>query len=311
MLRQPDRRQYQLDDVFEQLRQREASLSSQCAPVNQTPNVEVSRYNFNAAFQEYRHILRLREVRRSVNSDYLLNQPEIDGSHRSILVDWLVEVADEFQLSTETLFTSVDICDRFLSVQNVRKDKLQLAGIACMFLANKINCADHRSVRDYSDICANTYTSNEILRMESVICRNLEFNFSCTSSLSFLRLFCFAMNAPQKVFFLAAYLIELALIDVQFLKYLPSKIASAALCLSQYACGDPSWSLVVFDNDRYNIHLLKDCMMDLYRTFQDAKYKNLAAVREKFMRPRFRVEGGLMGIDEYVPEMNFACPFKV
>lgn len=54
---------------------------------------------------------------------------------RSILVDWLVEVADEYKLHTETTHLAVNYIDRFLSHMAVLRGKLQLVGAAAMFLA--------------------------------------------------------------------------------------------------------------------------------------------------------------------------------
>ena len=63
-------------------------------------------------------------------------QPEITPTMRSILVDWLVEVADEFKLQQETLFLTVSYIDRFLSKMEVPGGKLQLVGTAAMLIAS-------------------------------------------------------------------------------------------------------------------------------------------------------------------------------
>jgi cyclin-A len=62
-------------------------------------------------------------------------QSDITPNMRSILVDWLVEVSDEYKLHRETLFLAVDYVDRFLSVMAVQRQKLQLVGTAAMFIA--------------------------------------------------------------------------------------------------------------------------------------------------------------------------------
>ena len=54
---------------------------------------------------------------------------------RSILVDWLVEVSEEYKLHTETIFLAVNYIDRFLSYMSVQRARLQLVGTACMFIA--------------------------------------------------------------------------------------------------------------------------------------------------------------------------------
>ena len=62
-------------------------------------------------------------------------QPKINFDMRSILVDWLVEVGEEYKLQNETLYLAVNYIDRFLSIMAVERDKLQLVGTACMFIA--------------------------------------------------------------------------------------------------------------------------------------------------------------------------------
>lgn len=63
-------------------------------------------------------------------------QQDITNSMRSILVDWLVEVSEEYKLHRETLFLAVNYIDRFLSQMSVQRSKLQLVGAASMFLAS-------------------------------------------------------------------------------------------------------------------------------------------------------------------------------
>ena len=54
---------------------------------------------------------------------------------RSILVEWLVEVAEEYNLELETLYLTISYLDRFLSVMSVLRGKLQLVGVTAMFIA--------------------------------------------------------------------------------------------------------------------------------------------------------------------------------
>lgn len=68
-------------------------------------------------------------------SNYMRKQQDITASMRSILVDWLIEVAEEYKLHTETTHLAVNYIDRFLSHMAVLRGKLQLVGTAAMFLA--------------------------------------------------------------------------------------------------------------------------------------------------------------------------------
>lgn len=56
---------------------------------------------------------------------------------RSVLIDWLVEVAQEYRLVSETLCLTVDYVDRYLSVVPTPRNQLQLVGVTCMLLASK------------------------------------------------------------------------------------------------------------------------------------------------------------------------------
>ena len=60
--------------------------------------------------------------------NFMEQQADINSAMRTILIDWLIEVSDEYKLQDETLFLSVQYVDRFLSTVNVTRSKLQLLG---------------------------------------------------------------------------------------------------------------------------------------------------------------------------------------
>lgn len=56
---------------------------------------------------------------------------------RSLLVDWMVEVQENFELNHETLYLGVKITDVYLNKVVVVKEMLQLVGAAALFIASK------------------------------------------------------------------------------------------------------------------------------------------------------------------------------
>ena len=71
--------------------------------------------------------LRKTKVETTPFQDYMTTvQKEINPSMRSILVDWLVEVADEYNLTSETLFLTLNYLDRYLGIKSVKRNQLQL-----------------------------------------------------------------------------------------------------------------------------------------------------------------------------------------
>ena len=57
---------------------------------------------------------------------------------RAILVDWLVDVHNQFQLKDETLSLAIRLLDDYLATtDDVNKKTLQLIGITCLWMASK------------------------------------------------------------------------------------------------------------------------------------------------------------------------------
>lgn len=68
----------------------------------------------------------------------MVSQPNINAKMRTILVDWLIEVHNRFELMPETLYLTINIMDRYLSMKkSVSRRELQLVGIGSMLIACK------------------------------------------------------------------------------------------------------------------------------------------------------------------------------
>ena len=52
----------------------------------------------------------------AISNDFLVKQPNWTSWHRSILINWLVEVHQRYQFVQETLFITVDCFDRYVEV---------------------------------------------------------------------------------------------------------------------------------------------------------------------------------------------------
>jgi cyclin A len=106
---------------------------------------------------------------------------------RGILVDWLVEVAEEYKLSAENLYLSTNYVDRFLSVMPVLRGRLQLVGVTCMLIASKYEEIFAPQVEDFVYITDSTYAASEVLHMEVTVLNALRFNLSAVTPHCFLR----------------------------------------------------------------------------------------------------------------------------
>lgn len=77
------------------------------------------------------------EAKRRPLSDYLeKTQNDISANMRGVLIDWLVEVAEEYKLLPDTLYLTVSYIDRFLSSNVLNRQRLQLLGVSSMLIAS-------------------------------------------------------------------------------------------------------------------------------------------------------------------------------
>ena len=172
------------------------------------------------------------------------NQRDINAQMRAILIDWLVEVAEEYRLVPETLHLAVNYIDRFLSYVPVARSKLQLVGVTCMLIASKYEEIHPPAVDEFVYISDNTYKREEIMSMEAIILNRLNFELSIATSKGFLNRYMKAAKAGEcdaTTEALCQYLCELTLQEYSFLKYRPSQIAAAAFRLALHTMRLPSW----------------------------------------------------------------------
>lgn len=70
-------------------------------------------------------------------------QLDVTENMRSILIDWLIEVQENFEFFHETLYLGVKIVDRYLVKKEVKKEYLQLVGATAMLIAAKFEVRVH------------------------------------------------------------------------------------------------------------------------------------------------------------------------
>merc|ERR1711962_539605 len=150
------------------------------------------------------------EVKHLPKGNYMVKQTDITHSMRSILIDWLVEVSEEYKLQTETLHLAVNYIDRFLSYMAVQRSKLQLVGAACMFIAAKYEEIYPPDVGEFVYITDDTYNKRQVLRMEHLVLKVLGFDLSIPTTFLFLNQMCERSKTEDKTKHLAMFLCELS-----------------------------------------------------------------------------------------------------
>lgn len=228
----------------------------------------------------YKHTEDLSQVQ-----DYMVKQIDINAKMRSILVDWLIEVHRKFELMPETLFLTINIVDRFLSMKSVSRRELQLVGISSMLIASKYEEIWAPEVNDFVCISDNAYVREQILVMEKTILEKLEWLMTVPTPYVFLVRYVKASVPSDKementVFFLA----ELGLMHYPtIISYSPSKIAASAVYAARCTLDKtPFWNETLEHYTGYLEDEIKDCAGLLVSLHSAAAEGKLKAVHRKF-----------------------------
>ncbi|XP_015918671.1 cyclin-A1 [Parasteatoda tepidariorum] len=249
----------------------------------------------------FMHLRRI-EQKYKPNSKYMSLQMDINSNMRAILVDWLVDVGIQFEFSSEAVHLAVSLTDRFLSCTTVTKGKLQLVGIACLFITAKYEEVNAQELKMYAWITDNTYTKKHILRMEQIIMDRLHFYVGGPTALSFMSLVYSLTRSPKKLLYLGQYLCELALLDNEpFLSFLPSLLGVAAYCLARYILGYIMW-IDELNMTGYTLDDLKPAINSLFNKARDVAGKSAGSISEKYSHPNF-----LRVAEIELPEILIIC----
>ncbi|XP_044079253.1 cyclin-A1 isoform X5 [Siniperca chuatsi] len=231
----------------------------------------------------HRH-LRESEMRFRPRPGYLEKHPEITNDMRVILVDWLVEVVQEYKLRSETLHLAVNYLDRFLSwTAYVKRGKLQLVGTAALLIAAKYEEIFPPELNEFVYITDSTYTKKQLVRMEHVFLRVLAFKMAAPTINQFLRLFMSIHSVCANTENLALYVAELSLLEIDpFLHYTPSIVAAGAYCLATYTVNKSLWPDSLYAFTGYTMAEIVPCMADLHQLYISAESRPQQATREKY-----------------------------
>ncbi|XP_057505460.1 cyclin-A1-1 [Actinidia eriantha] len=243
----------------------------------------------------YKH-LRATEAKKRPSTDFMERvQKDINATMRAILVDWLVEVAEEYRLVPDTLYLTVNYIDRYLSGNTMDRQRLQLLGVASMMIASKYEEICAPQVEEFCYITDNTYFKEEVLQMESSVLNYMKFEMTAPTTKCFLRRFVRAAQvvneAPSmQLECLANYLAELSLLEYSMLSYAPSVIAASAIFLAKYILipSKRPWNSTLRHYTLYQPSDLCDCIKALHGLCCNSHNSSLPAIREKYSQHKYK-----------------------
>nr|XP_014085901.1 G2/mitotic-specific cyclin-B3 [Bactrocera oleae]XP_014085902.1 G2/mitotic-specific cyclin-B3 [Bactrocera oleae] len=266
-----------LSGNFEAAKRRSALLLQEKKKVEGTPDKEIGdkppptsvpegvedfdKANWNDIFQVSHYAMDIFNYMKSREeefpvTDYMEKQIHLTKWMRTLLVDWMVEVQETFELNHETLYLAVKIVDLFLCRVIINKDVLQLLGASALFIACKFDERTPPLIEDFLYICDGAYKHNELIRMEMTTLRTINYDLGVPLSYRFLRRYARCAKVSMPTLTLARYILELSLMDYATIHFSDSKLACAALFMALRLDGDTNpWTLTL---EYYSGYLLTD-----------------------------------------------------
>ena len=227
------------------------------------------------------------ETRMAPNARYMDQQTEIQWSMRSVLMDWVVQVHQRFNLLPETLFLTVNYIDRFLSCKIVSLGKLQLVGATAIFVAAKYEEVQCPTISEIIYMVDGGYSADELLKAERFMLSMLQFELGWPGPMSFLRRISKADDYDLETRTVAKYFLEVTIMDERFVGCTPSFLAAGAHCMARLMIHGADWSKAHVYYSNFTWSQLRQLLIVILDCCEEPA-KHHSAVFEKYQDKRYK-----------------------
>lgn len=231
--------------------------------------------------------MRQLESKMAPNPRYMEQQQEIQWSMRAVLMDWVIQVHQRFNLLPETLFLTVNYIDRFLSCKIVSLGKLQLVGATAIFVAAKYEEVQCPTISEIIYMVDGGYSADELLKAERFMLSMLQFELGWPGPMSFLRRISKADDYDLETRTLAKYFLEVTIMDERFVGCTPSFLAAGAHCMARLMLRKGDWTPAHVFYSNYTYSQLRQLLAAILECCEDPQ-KHHSAVFEKYVDKRYK-----------------------
>lgn len=209
---------------------------------------------------------------------YKCVQTDIKSYMRKMVAQWMLEVCDEQRCEEEVFPLSMNYLDRFLSVCDTPRTRLQLLGAACMFIASKLKETNPISGEKLVIYTDNSITLHMLMEMESLVLSKLKWDLSAVTPHDFLEQILSRLSLDkeqtERTRKHAQTFIALCATDCKFMMYPPSMIAAGSVGAATHGLNNSSTHLDI--KLLQKLHQITGIEMDCLRSCQEQIEQSLA-----------------------------------
>ncbi|XP_076468030.1 G2/mitotic-specific cyclin-A-like [Babylonia areolata] len=236
-----------------------------------------------------------RELDGRPEQGFMSMQAELSLAMRTILVDWMIEVAVTYEYRHETLFLAVSLVDRYLEAAPVARINLQLVGTGALLMAGKVMENDNLRSSDLAYLTEDAYPASEVRGMARLLLHNIGFDLSFPTTAWFARRLLNLTTAAyddtlrNEVQSLTFYLCYLAVLNEDdFLIDPPSMVAASALCLARRTLKFIlPWDQQCVEVSQYELVDLEVCVRYLHQVHRHVSQDREVACCHLFELPEY------------------------
>jgi len=217
-------------------------------------------------------------------------QRDLSMGMRAILVDWMVEVQESFELNHETLYTGVKLVDIYLSrVKGVPKTQLQLCGATALLIACKIDERIPPLLDDFVYVCDDAYSKEDIVRKEIEMIAVAEYDFGYPLSYRFLRRYGRVCRASMPVLTFARYILELSLMEYDLnVETSESMLATAVMYIALKIWGhEHKWEKTLEYFSGYKLEAVSDLIARVHQMLLAPSHESKHTIKTKYSHSVF------------------------
>jgi Cyclin, N-terminal domain/Cyclin, C-terminal domain len=200
-------------------------------------------------------------------NDYLALRPNlardgVDESWRQRMAEWMYGVVDHCNFRRDIVSVAMAYLDLLLSKGSdfiSSKRTFQLGAITCLYLAMKVFDTTFVKLSSLVRLGRGLFTESDVLEMEMLILTKLEWRVHPPTPMCFLRHYTrlipstISSSTSFMITEVSRFVAEISVCLYKFIKYPPSMIAYAALCIAMDGIDDSSLPLWQREQVYYSI----------------------------------------------------------
>ena len=226
----------------------------------------------------------------------LQDKKYFNEKNRSIIFHWLVKNNIKWKLRDDTIFMAMNIMDRYVSKFKSKNSEFQLIAISSYFIASKYEDIYPPYLDELCQICNYIYSNEDIIKKEYEILVGLNFDILYNSSYKYLTfLHSIADKDNLKLLYLAQFMLELSLENIDILEYSQCLRALSALILAKKMLRiTKSWNTLrlYYDYNESDVKKVQKKLITLLTQAIKSKTKN--AIYEKFESSKYKSVSSLL-----------------